>query len=320
MSTERTIDATKVTPSATAEGDAKVMLLSANGGFQPVTLDTLVSLVKGNIQIGGRNLLKGTAEPFSNPYPTGWSYQCVTPTVAGKTYMLSFDIDWSKDVALPYMEIYFDTKVGGAIANRDMLSPKPTVRGHHEILFTPTKENTLFAIYTNNADADIRLSNVKLEEGNIATAWSPAFEDYQPIGGGKSIFPICYTSHPQSTEKGVRHERQNNADDRIHTAFAPAECSDKARNGGCWIEFEYGHSAGLLSDSKLGYRKSSPRHAEICNARGASRILPNAHDCPDAKSVPFHSFAHKRRKRYMDKVDKVLRRISLTPGKEVVAA
>ena len=154
--------------------------------------------------------------------------------------------------------------------------------------------------------------------------WTPAPEDVADLlaksGGVKFTLPTCYTSQPQSAEKGVRHERQNNADDRIHTAFAPAECSDKARIGGCWIEFEYGHSAGLLSDSNLGYRKSSPRHAEICNARRASRILPNAHDCPDAKSVPFHSFAHKRRKRYMDKVDKVLRRISLTPGKEVVAA
>lgn len=139
-------------------------------------------------------------------------------------------------------------------------------------------------------------------------------------GGVKSTFTTRYTSYLQSTEKGVQHERKSNGADRSQAAFISAECSDKARNGDCWIEFEYGHSAGLLSDSKLGYRKSSPRHAEICNARGASRILPNAHDCPDAKSVPFHSFANRRRKRYMDKVDKVLRRISLTPGKEVVAA
>lgn len=188
MSTERTIDATKTSPSTSVAGDARVMALSANGTFQPVTLDTLISLVRDNIHVGGRNLLIGTAEPLMNAYPTGKSYQCVTPTVAGKTYMLSFDIDWSNDVTLPYMEIYFNTEVGGAIANRDLIS-KPTARGHHEVLFTPTKGNTLFALFSNNPDAQVKISNVKLEEGNIATAWSPAFEDYQSVGGGKIHTP-----------------------------------------------------------------------------------------------------------------------------------
>lgn len=166
---------------------------------------------------------------------------------------------------------------------------------------------------------------VMVERGKTGSQmWTPAPEDVADLlaksGGVKSTFPTCYTSYLQSAEKGVQHERQSNGADRSQAAFISAECSDKANNSARRIEFKYDHSARVLSDSKLGNRKSSPRHVEICNARSASRILPNAHDCPDAKSVPFHSFADERSRRLLDKVDKVLRRISLTPGKEVVAA
>lgn len=337
MSTERTIDATKTSPSTSVAGDARMMALSSDGTFQPVTLDTLISLVRDNIQIGGRNLLKGTSDEWASMLVTknaGLSSNIPLDSLglrAGDPVVFSIQIKPSAEgkILRARLEFYETDN------NRTSWISKEIVTDENEVLIlsgvVPAGYSSLRWCIDANDSSDTVTKNtmeyfkaVKLERGNIPTDWTPAPEDVADLlanrGGVKSTLPTCYTSCLQSAEKGVQHERKSYGADRSQAAFISAKCSDKARNGDCWIEFEYGHSARLLFDSRLGYRESSHRHAKIRNTWGIPRILSNAHDCPDAKSVPFHSFTDEQGKRHLDKVDKVLRRISLTPGKEVVAA
>ena len=57
MSTERTIDATKVNPSATAEGDAFVMT-SAGGSLKKCDIDAITARLKELGVVSGRNIVK----------------------------------------------------------------------------------------------------------------------------------------------------------------------------------------------------------------------------------------------------------------------
>ncbi|WP_289741590.1 hypothetical protein, partial [uncultured Duncaniella sp.] len=85
----------------------------------------------------------------------------------------------------------------------------------------------------------------------------------------KSTFPIYYTSHPQSAEKGVRHERQDNADDRIHTAFALAERACKARVSDKWIRLERLYPNGILHDGYKVRRNSGKSPTRTTKKRAA---------------------------------------------------
>ena len=59
MSTERTIDATKVNPSATAEGDAFVMT-SAGGSLKKCDIDAITARLKELGVVSGRNIVKNS--------------------------------------------------------------------------------------------------------------------------------------------------------------------------------------------------------------------------------------------------------------------
>lgn len=203
MSTERTIDATKTSPSTSVARDARVMALSANGTFQPVTLDTLISLVRDNIQIGGRNLLTGTqdewmsvtANPsgyFSSPIslesiglkagdPVSLSLRA-KPSVAGKRFRVR-------------LEFYNGAEDRKSITGNDIFTDEmqrlsiSTVvpAGYHSIRWAIDANLTATTI-TGNTTEYIRA--VKLERGNIPTDWSPAPEDLLANrGGGKIHIP-----------------------------------------------------------------------------------------------------------------------------------
>ncbi|WP_289873279.1 hypothetical protein, partial [uncultured Duncaniella sp.] len=77
-------------------------------------------------------------------------------------------------------------------------SIQPGLRGHPSLGFPISDQ----LIYLNCADfCELRVRDIKLERGNIASDWTPAPEDFMEIGGGNllvdRLLQICAIS-PES--------------------------------------------------------------------------------------------------------------------------
>lgn len=194
-------------------------LFDSSGGVSKIDAQKFMELVRGSIQIGGRNLLKGTATPVVAGANRGSQfYDCVEPQKAGTPYMLSFDMDWTENVR-PYIEFFLHTARQSAITERDMINALTLKKGHNKIIVIPSKGNTMLGLYSQSTSG-VTISNVKLEEGNVATAWCPAFEDYQEIGGGKSqiykeLQNLTFATVPKAASAKRSHRRPLTQRNRI---------------------------------------------------------------------------------------------------------
>lgn len=170
----------------------------------PEDLSTRIEALQ-DIQIGGRNLLRGT-QYWDSAY---WSYignQTVSGETVlvdataetsgykqtyqsislqeGKTYTLSVDLlsaqssaftgVWITDSTLSQRHYAINLPAGTASQAK-----------RYSGTFTVPSGSSSFAVYIRaSAGASIQVQHIQLEEGNKATAWEPALEDIIPISRG----------------------------------------------------------------------------------------------------------------------------------------
>ncbi|MCM1356426.1 MAG: hypothetical protein NC212_08485 [Staphylococcus sp.] len=203
MVTEKTIDIGHMASVSSPGGSEKFV---TDKGV--ITLDALLALVKNSLQIGGRNLLLNSGAPISRI--TGnearWTSE---PLDQNKGYTLSFEADWDGETRPTSVEVFLGEKLGTAIVERNMVESKAVVKGRNVFYFDKlVKPHKMLGVWLGSANSVMfTVSNMKLEEGNVATAWCPAFEDYQSISGG--VIHWSTMSCKASKLPYPRHRRRN---------------------------------------------------------------------------------------------------------------
>lgn len=191
------------TVTSLADTDLIVAADSA-GSLRPISVSALMSRFRDSIQIGGRNLLNNTAGNHTNVPASATDYNWWIPTVKlkeGVSYTLSFECD--------------DDLTGIAIELRenDKKHFTPSLRkgANNRYHGTQTWKNGdclgfSFVLLAGNKV----LRNIKLEQGNIPTDWSPSPEDLS--GGVMRRYSICYNLPLHEQKGGQRNEQSDNSE------------------------------------------------------------------------------------------------------------
>lgn len=211
MSTERTIDATKVNPSATAEGDAFVMT-SAGGSLKKCDIDAITARLKELGVVSGRNIVKDSHPDKETTEYTLALLEYTEELAVGDiiTITLFGELGSQKE----YLQAIHNGGDGSRGATRLSKISDGIYRGTLTVHATDGDGALHIYAVPSAVTSASKVKCVMVERGKTGSLmWTPAPEDVADLlaksGGVKSIFPTCYTSHPQSAEKGVRHERQN---------------------------------------------------------------------------------------------------------------
>lgn len=164
-----------------------VMVVGPNGGLHPISFENLMKAVRGEIQIGGRNLLKNTAD-----------FKCQTSATSWMTGMLSIPKEKLVGRVLTFSCKYRKTgspsgnaSIGTIVSDSwwDMATinteSAPAAGTLVKTFYSVTER---FAPHASSQQG-FELYDFKLEEGNMATAWTPAPEDIASgsWGGGKLL-------------------------------------------------------------------------------------------------------------------------------------
>lgn len=179
----------------TSLSDTDLVLASdSSGTLRPISVANLQKLFRDTLQIGGRNLLKGTSDGagwerkpsngvFTISTSSSGEITAIGPVIAaiepGKTYTVSFYAKATPNMR--DMDIFLSATTGGSIVPAQKVSTE-----WKRYVFTKTLGDSfpigkVFRI-DNNGSIDGQLAtlwvkDIKVEEGNIATAWTPAPED-----------------------------------------------------------------------------------------------------------------------------------------------
>ena len=168
--------------------------------------------LNSNIQVGGNNLLIGTAASVSKSTTATTSYVTQALYSTSDLKMLSelgFSVDdeitLSFDWKITSASIYGNARIEwyGKTASSDntyiapLISPFATfsasnISGHVEKtvkLTSATIQAKRLVLRIDNSNLTLTISNLKLEKGNKATSWSPAPEDLE-----KSYYGNCETA------------------------------------------------------------------------------------------------------------------------------
>lgn len=202
-----------------------LVMICVNGKYHPISFDNLMAAVKGGIQIGGRNLVTGSANgqgwsiaPSDGVYAIKASTSSETflygpklPIEVGKTYVVSFMAKATGN--LSSCDIYLSSSYGGP--NGSIYTIDSEWKRYYKVI-PVNVSNTLTGKFRidNNGSTDgqpstLWVKDIKVEEGNVPTAWSPAPEDIASgsWGGVIGLLPITYNSE----EKGGAHEWRDEA-------------------------------------------------------------------------------------------------------------
>ncbi len=183
---------------STIADDALVMAVGSDGRDKPVSFANLMSAVKRGIQIGGGNLVKGTEEPATlNGSGTIIKTYTLAETLkwselVGKSFTVAFDYEYSNvTTGSAFNQCRFVISIGLETAEKTVYKEAQLIlktsasglsgKGRKWYSFevpagvtnTTSKINASIQVLSGN----VTMSNIKIEEGNIATAWSPAYED-----------------------------------------------------------------------------------------------------------------------------------------------
>ena len=176
------------------------------GTLKPITLDNLLAIVRSNLQIGGRNLLKGSGDWSS------WLNQPGRHVVGPDTYngltvvhlsdidkyqgmLQSISLDAGESCVLSF---YCKAKTAGTVILRCLDKNNSNGKSYSFTISEPDtwKRYTIHPSMVdgitqvrmergNGSATEVCYCGVKLERGNVATDWTPAPEDLG-WGGGKS--------------------------------------------------------------------------------------------------------------------------------------
>lgn len=153
-------------------------LFDSSGGVSKIDAQKFMELVRGSIQIGGRNLIKksGVAMSTSAYAIASYNYGDDAPKV-GEPLKVTVWGDIAADRSLRVFN-------GVGTGTDGVASLNKIADGIYQGVLTPLTLKTTLTIYQSPKEATSvsTIKCVKVERGNIATDWSPAPEDL--IGGG----------------------------------------------------------------------------------------------------------------------------------------
>lgn len=204
MTTE-TVQANQGAKTSLADQDL-VMCVGTNGTYGPITVANLAKIIRESMQIGGRNLLTGSRSGAGwNPTPVDGVYERSTSGSAevtimgpaipeletGKTYTVSFYAKATSN--MKDMDVWLSAIEGGVSKTNLKVT---TEWKRYELTYTIAVGKKLGARFRidNNGSSDgktatLWVKDIKVEEGNVSSAWSPAIDDIASgnWGGGNYI-------------------------------------------------------------------------------------------------------------------------------------
>ncbi len=205
----------------TSLSDTDLVLASdSSGTLRPISVANLQKLFRESLQIGGRNLVKDSALDLTT---VGSSAKrqlsvCLADFPAGTPVTLSFDYEY-QGVTLgesPRFGIQTNIKdMGTYTSYAECLHYPVSASGKGRAVRTITlpdgmdiRTTVLSCFIQRISGGTVRLSNVKVERGNVATDWTPAPEDLG-WGGVNARFTTTYDFTADSVQKGGHRERSN---------------------------------------------------------------------------------------------------------------
>lgn len=197
MANEKVLPLEQIVAASTPTDSARIVIHDSAGSANYIDLATLKRLVRESIQIGGRNLLKGTKDWSGGRFKDitknivsefngmdvlyiGTAYGKVGFAVEveeGEQYAFSAWIDKMPNYAFsvhPSLESTYDGRCTAAGGMRQVGKHGEFIRV--AAIFTCTKSGTICPHFE-SANA-MKIAGVKLERGNIPTDWTPAPEDW----------------------------------------------------------------------------------------------------------------------------------------------
>lgn len=201
---------------ATLADTDRVVACDSTGALRSIPLADLLAQIRSSIQIGGRNLIKGSAEPITSV--TSKTYNLSTPLKnepAGSEFTISFSYEFS-GITLgdnPRMGLQISVKNMGSYNQYiDCYLYPESTNGKGRVF----KVNTLpegmdlsgsyvLAFIQRTGTGSVKIYDFKLERGNIPTDWTPAPEDLS-----QGVKRYDSTSCEESQKGGQRDGRSDN--------------------------------------------------------------------------------------------------------------
>lgn len=194
-------------------------LFDSSGGVSKIDAQKFMELVRGSIQIGGRNLIPNSKQISVPATSKDYSYIRLRENLNVKTGdLLTASVGSIKGTGaqeqIAFLSIYnqlTNITIARFVLKPDAKSATSTV--------SADCDNAQVLLYTgipgDNAGKSLEVTELKLERGNIATDWMPAPEDF---GGVKSPYTQSVTRLYLQQQlklltiqrKGGRHERRQN--------------------------------------------------------------------------------------------------------------
>ena len=188
---------------STLAGTDLVVGTDSGGTLKPITLDNLLALVRSNLQIGGRNLLRSSnIERSVSGASKGIGYS-LAPLEIGKTYMVTLCISVTERVPRAVFSFH-----GSSFYNTlQEWGIDPCEKKIISQLVTVTRATAGGYFWIENGNATCHWATVT--ESNVPSAgWFPAPEDLG-WGGVNQRFTTTYDLPHAAVQKGGYHERAN---------------------------------------------------------------------------------------------------------------
>ena len=153
--------------------------------LKPITLDNLLAIVRSNLQIGGRNLVKGSDKPMNQESSPGYAFADGVHSLS----MPSGGMGICKRIGSFPIGVYtvsVDLKADSPMTVRWYVGNNEASAKHFNVTtewkrYTATLIPTVEALQVRLVGATLGIKyyarNIKIERGNVATDWTPAPED-----------------------------------------------------------------------------------------------------------------------------------------------
>lgn len=170
----------------TSLADTDLVVAADNGGsLKPISMTNLMQLIRDNIKIGGRNLLKNTdIQNSNNTYVVAVYYYGADCPAVGESVLITI---WGQ---LGEGKSAFTVFNGSGDGTLGVVTLKKIKDGVYQgtlnyLKESPEKRITVYAT-PKEVTSVSSIERIKLERGNIPTDWTPAPEDLS--GGNAHIF------------------------------------------------------------------------------------------------------------------------------------
>jgi len=289
--------ATKLNESVvTSLTDTDLVIAADNGGtLHPISVTNLMQLIRDNIKIGGRNLLKGANKDITstNQILIGRYFFGNTIPVKGETYTLSICYSLQGESIRGSM-------YGGNLhdpfafyTNGSRIVASKTVYMRPEV---PESANAAIGFEFYRAKPNDRypatIHWAVLTKGNLGVVdWSPAPEDLS--GGVMHRLSIAYDYTPSKRQKGAPHEQSDKHQRRSYTILTQgghiqriAERDNDRCSRGKRVRYEGrqrqrdNHPRGLHRGIRQPNTRSSLRDIHVWQSDGGKRWALYLPDIP----------------------------------------